>query len=250
MKTTQNEYRNGRPITRLSARTKQRIKYHVDRLGSPDSKIAGRAECYLLDFYADKAVEMLLPLCRDSNPQKRWRAGWVLAHSNDPRAYEAILGLTFDLDGTVRYEMAIALGILGDPRGIERLEALMVAPDTEEYVDDAAANGMVRMGPAAAPTLIRLLHSDYSRVRRMAAYSLGNIGDESAIDPLSALLASPDEDTRVAAVESLATIGASRCIELIKDRKDSDPAECVRKNAGYWYAELTKVSSKYQQSIK
>jgi HEAT repeat protein len=142
----------------------------------------------------------------------------------------------------VRYDAAIALGILGDDRAIVPLVSLMQQPDEPSSVDSAAAMGLVRLGNRAVPALVEVLKQGTHSGRGLAASVLGSIGDTRAIEPLTALLASEDESTRIAAIEALAEIGGERCLALIRQRP-GDPSPGVRENATYWVQELQTEST-------
>ncbi len=57
---------------------------HVANLGSPDQKIARRAEDCLIRYYGSRALEPLIEACADANSQVRDRAVWALGKTHDP----------------------------------------------------------------------------------------------------------------------------------------------------------------------
>jgi len=64
------------------------MQHHLDRLGDPEVKVSSRAENYLYRYYMPEAIEPLIEATYDPNPVKRFRAGWLLGLSKDPRAFE------------------------------------------------------------------------------------------------------------------------------------------------------------------
>jgi cyclophilin family peptidyl-prolyl cis-trans isomerase/HEAT repeat protein len=89
-------------------------------------------------------------------------------------------------DSLVRRTAAIAVGRIGDPRGVEQLVPLLADPDTT--------------------------------VRVAAVFALGLIGDTAAVAPIMARLAAPpvlDAASAAEAVTALARIGGARAAELI-----------------------------------
>lgn len=89
-------------------------------------------------------------------------------------------------DSLVRRTAAIAIGRIGDPRGVEHLVPLLADPDTT--------------------------------VRVAAVFALGLIGDTAAVAPIMARLAAPpilDAASAAEAVTALARIGGARAAELI-----------------------------------
>ena len=232
----------------MTRRTQKRIQEHIAALASSDKDVSAKAEHNLFRYYGARALEMLIEACDHENPQVRFRAVWLLGSAHDSRAFDTVLRLIGDPDGAVRYDAAIALGRLGDERAIPILIALMSIPDLETCVNDAAATGIVSLGKAAVPALTDLLQSDIPSVRRMTAYTLGNIGDEVAIIPLSELLKDKDPLTRMAGIDSLAEIGTSRCRDLIRQGLD-DEAEEVRESAAYSLRELNKALESNSEAV-
>jgi cyclophilin family peptidyl-prolyl cis-trans isomerase/HEAT repeat protein len=89
-------------------------------------------------------------------------------------------------DSLVRRTAAVAVGRIGDPRGVEHLVPLLSDPDTT--------------------------------VRAAAVFALGLIGDTSAVGPIAARLGAPpvlDAASAAEAVTALARIGGPRAAELI-----------------------------------
>ena len=124
----------------------KRIRKHVRDLDNSDQKVSARAEGYLIRYYGARALEALNDACSHPHPQVRFRSVWALAYTHEPRVYDTILRLTQDPEGSLRYDEAIALGILGDERALAPLVALMQQRDLEGAVDGAAAMGLVRLG--------------------------------------------------------------------------------------------------------
>jgi len=226
----------------VSAQTLKRIHRHVAMLSSTDINVAARAEHALARYYGSRALEQLKAASQDNDPNVRFRAARVLAETHDAQTYETILRLTRDDDSIVRYEAAIALGTLGDERAIEPLIALMSTPDPKAAVDNAAAMGLTQLGKRAVPALIAVLGDVKPAVQQVAARVLGSIGDIAAVTPLSELLKSREEETRIAGIEALAQIPTSRSLELISGCLE-DAALEVRENATYWVRELTRRST-------
>lgn len=212
----------------------KRIQHHIEALNSHDQNVSWRAESNLIRYYGSRALEPLIAACSHPNAVVRYRAAWALGFTSDPRAFETLLQLTRDPSGYARYDATLALGNLGDERAIEPLVTLMCTPDPENYIDSAAAMAIVRLGKPAIPALIKLLSHADIHVCEEAAYALGNIKDEAALEPLAHLLTDPDEGIRIAGIEALGLFAAPECLPLIAGCFE-DPSEEVRKLADYWY---------------
>lgn len=98
----------------------------------------------------------------------------------------------------VRHRASRVLGEIGDKRAIGPLMEFLRTPyryeGTPGYSDGgggrtAAINALQKLaGKEAVPTLIEALEHPSWEVRKAAAETLGNLGDERAIDPLATLL--------------------------------------------------------------
>jgi HEAT repeat protein len=118
-------------------------------------------------------------------------------------------------------EIPYALGKIGLPAVEPLLTALT---DSDGVVRKLAAETLGRIGDArAVAPLIPALNDDDEHVRRCAVEALGNLGDASAVDPLVALLTGYDIDFRLRAVIALGKIGDLGAAEaLIAVLADSD----------------------------
>jgi HEAT repeat protein len=75
---------------------------------------------------------------------------------------------------------------------------LVAAFDRNAEVQRTPANALIRIGPAAVADLVAALKNrdQGSYVRPWAAYTLGEIGDVRAVDPLVAVLKDRDSNVR------------------------------------------------------
>jgi len=86
---------------------------------------------------------------------------------------------------------------------------------------EAAAEALGRIGPAALPQLVELLRSERAEVRLIAAQVIARMGSDAkdAVPALIPLLDDPDERVRKAATRTLGRIGpdaAAAVPELLK----------------------------------
>lgn len=214
----------------------KRIQQHIEKLGSPDSTAALRSEGYLIR-YGSKAVGLLIEATASNNPNIRCRAVWTLGKIRDGEAYSHMVKLMGDPEDVVRYDAIVALGELGDPHAIDPLIAVMQDPSSSGELASAAAMALAKFGKAAVVPLGRSLAAPTREGCIFAAYTLGNIGDDSAINDLLPILSDPDDEKRLAAIEAIAIIGAPRSRTLIEPLTH-DASEKVRKTAAYWCSKL------------
>lgn len=109
-----------------------------------------------------------------------------------------------------------------DRSSLERyLKALQ---SDDEEIRAAAVAALRSLGRPAADFLIEALSDPHYGVRIAAAEGLGEIGDESGVDPLIRLLDDTEQDVRIAAAGALARIGDRRAIvPLIRRFGDGYP---------------------------
>jgi HEAT repeat protein len=138
-------------------------------------------------------------------PGVREEAEKALTELADPVVIESLLPVLDSEDADVGDAAARILMSLGDGRGSARV--LVVAARKEEWTQrDKASRAVKRAGSDAVPALIAALSDENVAVRWSAAELLGDIGDESASEPLRALLRDEDEGVREMAAQSLQAI--------------------------------------------
>jgi hypothetical protein len=99
----------------------------------------------------------------------------------------------------------VAQASFGEPL----VEAVPIKPYAQWTEQEAAADALGRIGPAAVPALIEALRSPEAPVRRKAAEVLGRMGPDAkqATPELIRLLDDSDEEVRKAATRTLGRIG-------------------------------------------
>lgn len=121
-------------------------------------------------------------------------------------AIPSLVRLAHDASDVLRMKVAQALGAMGGRAeiAIPTLVELVVL-DEVDFVRDAAAVALAKIGFEAVPTLIRLLDVDEPSVRWRAAEALGQTGraGRTAIDPLTQHLEDDSSEVRIRAAEAL-----------------------------------------------
>ena len=186
----------------------ERIRRHIENFANPDLHVSSMAERYMLRHYGVRAIDQLIKACDHTNPMTRLRAAWVLGYTKDPRAYGPILRLTEDPNERVRYDATVALGILGDKRGLQHLLRMYWEDDDTR----PAWLAFQKCGPPALPVLKRLLRNRDSSVRVNALNILGDIA-LNFCDP--------------------------ECLELLK-KQLNDPDPEIRADTEFWLGEIAK----------
>src|SRR5262245_2487387 len=143
---------------------------------------------------------------RSGSKSERWQAAFELSRwfastpgdVKDPAFAEELVALFANSrheDPRVRRYLALALGRLGDQRGVPPLLEALDDPDSETRLYAAWSLGAIK-DPAAVPRLADMLRSDDPGMVKLGAYALGSIGDRSAVPALVPLLSSPETEVR------------------------------------------------------
>lgn len=213
-----------------------------------------------------RAVEPLIAaLADEERSDTRRSAATALGRFGDPRATLALFAALSDEDEDVGWAAADALGEIGDREVVEPLielleghgeefswlvdsepdeaemeDLLLNAPFAAHLIGNPLALGSDHLKKLAAYTLGKLgderaveplianvkKHSDDEEVQWRAAEALGNIGDKRAVDPLVNALRDPEEDVRLSAVVALGKIGSRRALPELQ--------RVARRDEGHW----------------
>ena len=148
------------------------------------------------------AVPQLIQALRDSDREVRACAAVALGELGDRRGVEPLIAALKDESEQVRRRAAEALGELGDARAVEPLIALL--KDGYWVVRCYAAEALAKLGDArGVEVLIAALKDESELVQRYAAVVLGQLGDARGVEPLKELLGDEDASVRAAAAEAL-----------------------------------------------
>ncbi|MFN8390462.1 MAG: HEAT repeat domain-containing protein [Bdellovibrionota bacterium] len=138
--------------------------------------------------------------------------------------FEHLLALVGDSNSGVAEAVAKALGEMGSEAApaVDRLRAtLEVARAEAEKLAVVEALGKIGSN-RAVPSLIPLLRSARSPLKRVAARALGNIGDPEALPALISSLSERDEDVRMCVINALLHVGAPAIPALESERSNPD----------------------------
>src|ERR1051325_1269075 len=147
-------------------------------------------------------ISPLLDLLKHPEPDLRMQAALALGEQHDSRAVDALIEAMNDEDTNVRYHAIEALGKLKSMAVADKLAE--VAETKHFFLGFAALDALAQIGdPRIVPRVVPLL--DDPLLRDQTITLLGQLGDESVIGPLTALLNTPNESTYLIA-RALATL--------------------------------------------
>lgn len=194
----------------------------------------------------EPAVEPLIIALQEGIPSVRASAAWALGEIGDDRAVEPLVAAMNDRDFHVKGRSATALDSLNwAPQNqayrISYLLATIKRRSKSPGVVKSPIHGnwsdLVKIGQPAIEPIIAILKQEDSRVRKGAAWALGEIGDARAVEPLIDLLKDHNSDVRGYAAYALGNIDDNRSVEsLFVALKDKE--SLVRGNASYALGEI------------
>ena len=179
---------------------------------------------YLID------AQPLIDLLKHGSANRREYAANLLAETVDVRVTDSLIGALDDKNWKVRLEAIDSLGKRKDPRAVKPL--IKALTSTTYYTQpEHAAKALVNIGAPAVEELCAVLENPHSIGRFYAAWALGEIGDNRAVEPL--LNSLHDEWIRVrwTAAESLGKINEKRSAEALIPVALRDNDRKVRQNA-------------------
>jgi hypothetical protein len=162
-------------------------------------------------FQSLKLWRLKAALQSKGNSQEAYAAVAEVGRLQSDAAVELLLKTLERRDGVAR-SAARELSRIGDERALQPLATLLAHPD----VSQAAAEALIRFGPKAVGVLIGVLKNPDARARRLAASTLGEIGDKRAAESLAPVVqADEDYAVRTAAVTALGQLKDTRAVWAI-----------------------------------
>ncbi len=155
----------------------------------------------------DEAIKTLNKAIQEKNDPMRNRMYFkfrLIEQDNPGLVAEPLIeNLDSDLEGVPEYT-AFILGWIADDKAVDPLRKMLKGKDSFKR---AAAKALGNMeAEKAIPDIIALLDDPNERVRQDAAYSLGILGDKSAIPALQKAEKDKDELVRFFAKEAIERI--------------------------------------------
>ena len=158
-----------------------------------------------LQVLAASDVDTLTPLVellKTPGPDLRMQAALALGEQRDARAVSALIDALNDGDTNVRYHAIEALGKLKAANAVDALAE--IAESRDFFLSFAALDALAKIGDAGiVPRIVPLLEDEL--LCQPAVSLLGQLGDETAVAPLVALLNTPAAPADAVA-DALATL--------------------------------------------
>ncbi|MEO0086120.1 MAG: HEAT repeat domain-containing protein [candidate division WOR-3 bacterium] len=161
---------------------------------------------------------------KSDDPRTRAESARFLGEQRDKVAVPELCRLAQDSFAEVRFEVAIALGRIGDKRAVEPLFEACRA-ETRDDVASAQVKGLTDLGGPAIGALVELLGSPRPVVRTMAASGLGRLRANQGVERLIWLLDDRVVMVRKAAARALRRIGDPRGLDALARQIESPDRE-------------------------
>lgn len=183
------------------------------------------------------ALQALLEVWQEGDAAARREVVYPLAEIGDPTAIEPLAERLDDPD--LCLDVADALGMLGDARGLDILIDHLCNKWKKDDSEHDYTHGLVGLGKAAVNCLIDVTYRSSGEVKEKAVWLMGEIGDTSAIDRLTELLDDADVDRE--ALYALGKCGDERVLprllELVYEADDD------------WDIDISLVVSKFGEMV-
>lgn len=191
-----------------------------------------------IPFDVRKQVERLYSL----NPSERGKAAYELGEMRE-KAVAAVTFLVQMLSDFTEFDELIggpiesgSSGTLADGK-VTYMRSSSTEYSHSTFPGSKASDALVKIGKSAVEPLIASLNDEDPNIRKMAAKTLGNIGDPCAVDSLIISLKDENWDVRGDACYALGKIKNIRAVEPLVDvLKDEKPT--VRAGAVWALGEI------------
>jgi serine/threonine-protein kinase len=182
------------------------IRYLIAVL-KDENETARRAAVEVLNEIGDaKSVKDLLAALKDSDWWVRSRAADALGKIGGPRVIDAVLQLVRDKDDDIRRAAIEILNQTKDERAVDSL--IQATRDTDWWVSERAVDALAAIGSKrAVPRLMEMLHTPANgKATPIVVRALGKLGDGKLVDTLLPLMARPEREIRIEAIQALARV--------------------------------------------
>ena len=149
------------------------------------------------------SMELFAPLSGDADPELRRRVAWSLGEMGASGALPLLLPALKDDGPVVRMEAAKALAKIGGEEACRMAASLLDDPDPRVRLSAVTSLGEIGLAEALDRLVEVLFGEDEEEIRAWAAWSLGEIDDIRAIEPLQEACVKCPPKVREKALDSL-----------------------------------------------
>lgn len=167
-----------------------------------------------------------IALLSSSSLSERYTASKALSHFASAKSAEVLANKVADIKEHiyVRLEAAASLSQHGDERGVAFIRECLSDRYLENRLEAVIVLAEVGTRVASRMLVDTLLNDDqHPEIRAGAAWALGELRDESALDALIESFASVEEGIRIEAARALAKLGTMFTPEIMEEFPKSEP---------------------------
>src|SRR5579862_8743538 len=200
----------------IKANHPETMRYLVDVL-KDENENARRAAVEVLNEVGNaKYVKWLLESLKDSDWWVRSRAADALGKIGGPKVIEAVLQLVRDKDEDIRRAAIEILNQTKDERAVDSL--IQATRDADWWVSERAVDALAEIGSKRAlPRLMEMLHTGtHGKALPIVVRALGKLGDSKLVDELLPLVARPEREIRIEAMQALSRVADESQAEQVR----------------------------------
>ncbi len=190
----------------IKAKHPETMRYLIEVL-KDENENARRAAVEVLNEIGDaKSVKYLLESLKDSDWWVRSRAADALGKIGGPKVIDAVLQLVRDKDEDIRRAAIEILNQTKDERAVDSL--IQATRDSDWWVSERAVDALAEIGSKRAlPRLMEMLHTPGNgKATPIVVRALGKLGDGKLVDTLLPLVARPEREIRIEAIQALSRV--------------------------------------------
>ena len=190
---------------------------HLIQVLKDENENARRAAVEVLNEVGDaKSVKYLLEALKDSDWWVRSRAADALGKIGGPKVIDAVLELVRDKDEDIRRAAIEILNQTKDERAVESL--IQATRDADWWVSERAVDALAEIGSKRAlPRLMEMLHTPANgKAMPIVVRALGKLGDSRLVDTLLPLVARPEREIRIEAIQALSRVADEARAEQVR----------------------------------
>jgi eukaryotic-like serine/threonine-protein kinase len=225
----------------IKANNPDTIRYLIPVL-KDENENARRAAVEVLNEIGNaKSVKDLLGALKDSDWWVRSRAADALGKIGGPKVIDAVLQLVRDKDEDIRRAAIEILNQTKDERAVESL--IQATKDSDWWVSERAVDALAEIGSKrAVPRLMEMLHTPAAgKALPIVVRALGKLGDGAMVDTLLQLVARPEREVRMEAIQALARVTDEKRAEQVRGElqaQASSPDQTISRMAAAAVSEL------------
>ncbi len=146
---------------------------------------------------------------------------------------DAVLQLVRDKDEDIRRAAIEILNQTKDERAVDSL--IQATRDTDWWVSERAVDALAEIGSKrAVPRLMEMLHSPASgKAAPIVVRALGKLGDSKLVDALLPLIARPEREIRIEAIQALSRVADEARAEQVRNELQAQVASPTRRSRAW-----------------